>query len=120
MGRGADPDGLRRDARGPQASRRGVGVARRELEGAELRDAVYEALLELCPLKERDERFWSSRGLSRATMREGRFGSITAKRAHWAVKVLRRRFGEEKLLSVPGFSKKSFGRVSFTLTGDYP
>lgn len=92
---------------------------RRELEGAELCDAVYEALLELCPLEERDVRFWSRRGLSRATMREGRFGSITAKRARWAVKILSSRFGEEKLLSVPGFSKKAFGRVSFTLTEDY-
>jgi len=52
-------------------------------------------------------------------MRGGRFGSTTARRTRWVVKVLAGRFGQEALLSVPGFSRNKWGRLSFTLTGDY-
>lgn len=83
-----------------------------------LRDAVYSALLEMCPLMERDWRFWKSRGVSSDTVAAGRFGSITKERARAAVRELKKRFGTKALLSVPGFSRKPWG-LSFTLTDDY-
>ena len=84
-----------------------------------LRDAVYEEVLELCPLHERDIRFWRSRGLYHETIGDGRFASITAKRARYVVRVLKESFGEQTLLRVPGFRKNALGRMIFTLTGDY-
>jgi hypothetical protein len=85
---------------------------------ADLRDAVYSALLRMCPPMERDLRFWKSRGVGRDTVAAGRFGSITKERTRAAVRELRDRFGTEALLSVPGFSRKPWG-LAFTLTDDY-
>jgi hypothetical protein len=45
---------------------------------------------------------------------------MSAERARYVKRVLLEEFGEEKLLSLPGFSKdRPSGRVGFTLSGDY-
>lgn len=81
---------------------------------------VNARIMGLCPLEARDRRYLRVRGLSHETIRQGRFGSMSAERAQYVKKVLLEEFGEEKLLSVPGFSKeKPSGKLTFTFTGDY-
>jgi hypothetical protein len=82
---------------------------------------VYARIMALCPLEARDRKYLRTRGLSYDTIRRGRFGSMSAERARYVKRVLLEEFGEEKLLSLPGFSKdRPSGRVGFTLSGDYP
>lgn len=85
----------------------------------ELLDAVYGRILALCPVEERDYEFWKGRGVSRETVRRGRFGSITRKRAVVVKERLLEEFTLEDLLSVPGLSRNRSGGLSFTLSGDY-
>lgn len=91
----------------------------RQAGSPELLDAVYGRILELCPAEERDHKFWDGRGVSRETVQEGRFGSITKKRAAILKERLPEEFSIEDLLSVPGFSTNRSGGLSFTLSGDY-
>ena len=94
----------------------------------ELRHAVYERLLALCPLEKRDAGFFEGRGLDRWTITQGRFGSISARRSRWAADRLSDDFGED-LLRVPGFyrpdadpeggSRRGPGGTRFSLYGDY-
>jgi len=81
---------------------------------------AYERVLEICPLETRDRRYLKTRGLSSATIRQGRFGTMTAPRASQVKAQLQREMGREALLSVPGFSEdEETGRIKFTLTGNY-
>ncbi len=81
---------------------------------------AYERILEICPLEMRDRAYLKKRGLSNATIRRGRFGTMTAPRASKVKAVLQRELGREALLSVPGFSEDGeSGRIKFTLTGNY-
>src|SRR5215211_4544793 len=81
---------------------------------------VYARIMTLCPLEARDRKYLRTRGLSYDTIRRGRFGSMSVERARYVKGALLEEFGEEKLLSLPGFSKdKPSGRISFTLSGDY-
>lgn len=76
--------------------------------------------MEICPLETRDRRYLKTRGLSSATIRRGRFGTMTAPRAGQVKARLQRELGREALLSVPGFSEdEETGRIKFTLTGNY-
>ena len=94
----------------------------------ELRHAVYERLLALCPLEKRDEAFFEGRGLDRRTIEQGWFGSISAKRSRWVADKLGEAFGED-LLKVPGFyrpeagpeagPRRGAGQIRFSLYGDY-
>ena len=94
----------------------------------ELRHAVYERLLALCPLEKRDAAFFEGRGLDRWTITQGRFGSLSARRSRWAADKLSEVFAED-LLGVPGFyrtdadpeggSRRGPGRTRFSLYGDY-
>ena len=84
----------------------------------ELCARVYARILELCPLEKRDVGFWRQRGISYETIKEGRFGSISAERARYVKQKLEEEFGREALLRVPGFSEEN-DRLKFTLTGDY-
>lgn len=84
----------------------------------ELCNLVYARILELCPLEKRDLGFWRRRGISYETIKEGRFGSISAERARYVKQKLEEEFGREALLRIPGFSEEN-GRLKFTLTGDY-
>lgn len=85
----------------------------------DLLDAVYTGLLALCPLSERDLRFWASRGVGEGTARAGFFASATRARVEGAIRVLLEEFGREALLRVPGFFTNRKDLLSFTLTGDY-
>ena len=94
----------------------------------ELRHAVYERLLALCPLEKRDADFLEGRGLDRWTITQGGFGSISARRSRWAADKLSEVFGED-LLRVPGFyrpeadpedgPRRGPGGTRFSLYGDY-
>ena len=95
----------------------------------ELRHAVYERLLALCPLEKRDAGFFEGRGLDRWTITQGRFGSISAKRSRWVADKLSEGFAKEDLLRVPGFyrpdadpeggARRGPGGTRFSLYGDY-
>lgn len=80
---------------------------------------VYERLLAMCPLEDRDREFLKSRGLDEATINEGRFGSISKKRSRYVTERLDKRFDNDELLSVPGFYRAESGQFRFTLYGDY-
>ena len=81
---------------------------------------AYERILEICPLETRDRRYLRMRGLSNSTIRQGRFGTMTAPRAGQVKARLQRELGREALLSVPGFSEdEETGRIKWTLTGNY-
>ncbi|QIN84615.1 hypothetical protein GBA63_19650 [Rubrobacter tropicus] len=81
---------------------------------------AYERILEICPLETRDRRYLKTRGLSSATIRRGRFGTMTAPRAGQVKARLQRELGREALLSVPGFSEdEETGLIKWTLTGNY-
>src|SRR5215217_1369796 len=81
---------------------------------------VYARIMALCPLEARDRKYLRTRGLSYDTIRRGRFGSISAERVRHVKRVLLEEFGEEELLSLPGFSRdRPSGRIGFTLSGDY-
>lgn len=91
--------------------------AKRRLE---LCHRVYARIMAVCPLEARDRKYLRTRGLSYDTIRRGRFGSISAERARHVKRGLLEEFGEEKLLSLPGFSKdRPSDRIGFTLSGDY-
>jgi hypothetical protein len=97
--------------------KRSPGETKRRIE---LCYRVYARIMALCPLEARDRKYLRTRGLSYDTIRQGRFGSISAERARYIKRVLLEEFGEEKLLSLPGFSKdRPSGRLGFTLSGDY-
>lgn len=125
--RGTYSDSLLGPARRPPADGTSIpdthaldpSLAESHSDSAQLRHAVYEALLAICPPTARDEQFWAGRWVTPATMRQGRFGSITAPLARRAAEHLAAKFGEEALLSVPGFSRTETGRLRFTLTGNY-
>jgi len=86
----------------------------------ELAARAYERILEICALDTRDRRYLKTRGLSNATIRQGRFGTMTAPRASQVKAQLQRELGREALLSVPGFSEdEETGRIKWTLTGNY-
>lgn len=86
----------------------------------ELCHRVYARIMALCSLEARDRKYLRTCGLSYDTIRRGRFGSMSAERARYIKKVLLKEFGEEKLLSLPGFSKdRPSGRISFSLSVDY-
>ncbi len=85
----------------------------------ELVHRVYRALLELCPLVERDREFWHSRGVRDETIAEGGFGSLWRGRCHEVLPELERRFGREGLVSVPGFYIADSGQLRTNLYGDY-
>ncbi len=86
----------------------------------ELCHLVYARIMALCSLEARDRKYLRTRGLSYDTIRRGRFGSMSAERARYIKRVLLEEFGEERLLSLPGFSRdRPSGRISFTLSGDY-
>ena len=86
----------------------------------ELCHRVNARIMALCPLEARDRKYLRTRGLSYDTIRRGRFGSMSAERARYIKRVLLEEFGEDKLLSLPGFSKdRPSGRISFTLSGNY-
>jgi hypothetical protein len=104
-------------ARQKARSKRDPEAMKRRLE---LCYQVYARILTLCPLEARVRKYLRTRGLSYDTIRRGRFGSMSAERARYVKGALLGEFGEEKLLSLPGFSKdKPSGRISFTLSGDY-
>lgn len=85
----------------------------------DLNDAVYRRLLDLCPTDARSLRFWRTRGVEKRTVLAGNFGAVTARAARMAVQDLLRTFGEDGLLSVPGFFRNGRGGISTTLIGDY-
>ncbi len=85
----------------------------------ELADRVYRALLELCPLIERDRRFWHSRGVTDETIEEGGFGSLWRGRCHEILPQLEKRFGRDARVSVPGFYPGPHGGVRTNLYDDY-
>lgn len=80
---------------------------------------VFEALLKMCRLEERDERFLLERGLDEAAIEEGRFGSFSKDRCDYVLGKLDQRFSREDLLSVPGFYEAKSGALRFSLYGDY-
>jgi hypothetical protein len=107
----------RQVARQEDRSKRSPEETKRRLE---LCHRVYSRIMALCPLEARDRKYLRTRGLSYDTIRQGRFGSISAERSRYVKRVLLEEFGEEKLLSLPGFSKdRPSGRIGFTLSGDY-
>jgi hypothetical protein len=85
----------------------------------ELADAVFTRLLAMCRPRRRDVEFWESRGVSGATVAGGRFGAMTGVRVAAVLDRLRKDFGRDALLSVPGFFVNGRGELSFTLKGDY-
>ena len=98
------------------------GVTRNRDQGEirELSARAYERILELCTLETRDRRYLRGRGLSYETIRQSRFGTMTAARAREVKAALQKELGREALLSVPGFSEdEETGRLKFTLSGDY-
>ena len=88
-------------------------------EQRDINHKVYEVLLRLCPLEERERTFFEGRGLDEATIQDGRFGSISKKRCRYVTQRLERRFPDEELLSVPGFHRADSGQLRFTLYGEY-
>lgn len=85
----------------------------------ELIDQVYRAMLELCPLIERDRQFWILRGVYDETMKRCGLGSLSRERCKEVLPELERRFGREALTSVPGFYVSKQGRVQTNLYDDY-
>jgi hypothetical protein len=126
---GPADNGTNRTGAGPRAVPVGrrTEIAARSSGGPEDLDArlelaarAYKQILEICPLETRDRRYLKTRGLSSATIRRGRFGTMTASRASQVKAQLQREMGREALLSVPGFSEdEGTGRIKFTLTGNY-
>lgn len=84
-----------------------------------LRGRVYRRMMELCPLEERDRRFWHSRGVGRRTAEEGGFGSLSHERGRYLLRELRRAFSNEELLTVPGFYPGPDHTPRTNLRGDY-
>jgi hypothetical protein len=80
---------------------------------------VFERLLLMCRLEDRDREFLMDRGLDEAAIEEGHFGSISKKRSRYVTERLEKRFPDEELLSVPGFYRAETGQLRFTLYGDY-
>lgn len=93
-----------------RAGRRGVSRGARKV-----RDEVYRAMLEALPPKEEHVEALQKRGVMRATVRVGRFGSLDAGRAKKVASDLAGRFGAKRLLSVPGFESDGVGRVRLSL-----
>lgn len=85
----------------------------------EINHMVFDRLLGMCRLEERDREFLEGRGLDEATLREGRFGSISKRRSRYITERLDKRFADEELLSVPGFYRAESGQLRFSLYGDY-
>lgn len=94
-------------------------VSREPDSGLQRAHAVYEELLQLCPLKYRDREFFCERGLDARTIAEGRYGSISRARCGHVLEALRGRFADEELLAVPGFYRATGGQLRFSLYGDY-
>lgn len=88
-------------------------------ERRQLVHRVYRAFLEFCPLAERDRQFWHSRGVNDKTIQRGGFGSIWRERCYEILPELGRRFGNEAVISVPGFYLSTKGRLQTNLYGDY-
>lgn len=80
---------------------------------------VFERLLLMCRLEDRDREFLMDRGLDEAAIQEGRFGSISKKRSRYVTERLEKRFPDEELLTVPGFYRAETGQLRFTLYGGY-
>lgn len=103
-------------ARQPQATRR---TPEQQREWLALCHRIYERVMSLCSLEERDRKYLRGRGLTYETIDAGRFGSMSAERAGYLKETLLKEFGKEDLLRVPGFFEDHSGRLGFTLTGDY-
>jgi hypothetical protein len=88
-------------------------------EEKEIAHAVYEYLLSLCPLEERDREFLRGRGLDTETIRTGRYGSSSRPRCNYILNKLDERFPDRELLGVPGFYRTDSGGLRFSLYGDY-
>jgi hypothetical protein len=113
-------DRRREDSPGTSPAENGREAHRSPDELLNVAARAYERILEICPLETRDRAYLKKRGLSNATIRRGRFGTMTAPRASKVKAVLQRELGREALLSVPGFSEdEGTGRLKFTLTGNY-
>lgn len=70
-----------RTEKDPRSSSGGTPTIADLEQHLELAARAYERILELCPLETRDRRYLKSRGLSNATIKRGRFGTMTAPRA---------------------------------------
>lgn len=81
---------------------------------------VYATLMDLCPLEDRDRRAFDEEGLIQDGTSLQLLGSISAKRCIYVTEVLRRTFGETRLLEVLGFYfSHATGGIAFALYGDY-
>jgi hypothetical protein len=85
----------------------------------EINHKVFERLLGMCKLEDRDREFLIDRGLDETAIRDGRFGSISKKRCRYVTERLEKRFPDEELLTVPGFYRADTGQLRFTLYGEY-
>ena len=84
-----------------------------------LLNAVYRDVLDSCPLDPDHLEYLKRRGLSHATVRTARLGSMNKKRAKRLREELPKRYGKDLLLSVPGFSEHPETQgLRFTLSFD--
>lgn len=84
-----------------------------------LLNAVYRDVLDSCPLDPDHLEYLKRRGLSHATVRTARLGSMNKKRAKRLREELPERYGKDLLLSVPGFSEHPETQgLRFTLSFD--
>ena len=82
-----------------------------------LLDAVYREILAACPLDDDHMEYLERRGVSVLTARRARLSSMKPAHAKRVKQNLLRRYGEDLLLSVPGFSKHpDNGYLRFTLS----
>ena len=84
------------------------------------RDAVYRALLALCPPDEHLVAFFARERVGGGLVRRSGFGISYAARSGGVLAELASRFGTPALCAVPGFSQRPGGALSFALSsGDW-
>ena len=84
------------------------------------RDAVYRALLALCPPDEHLVAFFARHRVGGGLVRRSGFGISYAARSGGVLAELASRFGAPALRAVPGFSQRPGGALSFELSsGDW-
>lgn len=92
------------------ATQRGVSAGARKV-----RDDVYCAIIGALPPKEQHLEALEKKGVMREAAHHGRFASLDAKAVNKLVPELAERFGQKRLLSVPGFELDGRGEVRLSM-----
>ena len=116
--RGEHPGGPQRSGAGPLGA---DGPEGQDFDAeVRRRDAVYRALLALCPPDEHLVAFFARERVGGGLVRRSGFGISYAARSGGILAELASRFGTPALCAVPGFSQRPGGALGFALSsGDW-